>query len=51
MCAHPMGVEAKGYYLKHGHGMALRQGGFNVLLFDFNGFGESGNGTSSTRWT
>lgn len=44
VCAHPMGVEAKGYYLKYGHGQRLREGGFNVLLFDFNGFGESGNG-------
>ena len=41
VCAHPMGVEAKGFYLKHGHAQMLRGGGYNVLLFDFNGFGES----------
>jgi pimeloyl-ACP methyl ester carboxylesterase len=41
VCAHPMGVEAKGFYLKHGHAQMLRSGGYNVLLFDFNGFGES----------
>ena len=41
VCAHPMSVEAKGFYLKHGHARLLREGGFNVLLFDFNGFGES----------
>lgn len=41
VCAHPMGVEAKGFYLKHGHARLLREGGYNVLLFDFNGFGES----------
>ncbi|MCP3136812.1 alpha/beta hydrolase [Pyxidicoccus xibeiensis] len=41
VCAHPMGVEAKGFYLKHGHARMLRESGFNVLLFDFNGFGES----------
>lgn len=40
VCAHPMGVEAKGFYLKNGHARLLREGGYNVLLFDFNGFGE-----------
>jgi alpha-beta hydrolase superfamily lysophospholipase len=41
VCAHPMGVEAKGYFLKRGHADLLRKNGYNVLLFDFNGFGES----------
>lgn len=44
VCAHPMGTEAKGYFLKQGHADMLRRHGYNVLLFDFNGFGESQNG-------
>jgi len=43
VCAHPMGATAKGFYLKQGHGDMLRRNGYNVLLFDFNGFGESMN--------
>jgi pimeloyl-ACP methyl ester carboxylesterase len=39
--AHPMGVAAKGFWLKQGHGELLRRNGFHVLAFDFNGFGES----------
>jgi len=39
--AHPMGVAAKGFWLKHGHADLLRRNGFDVLAFDFNGFGES----------
>jgi len=39
--AHPMGVAAKGFWLKHGHADLLRRSGFDVLAFDFNGFGES----------
>ncbi|HEV8435511.1 MAG TPA: alpha/beta fold hydrolase [Thermoanaerobaculia bacterium] len=39
--AHPMGVAAKGFWLKHGHAGLLRRNGFDVLAFDFNGFGES----------
>jgi pimeloyl-ACP methyl ester carboxylesterase len=39
--AHPMGVAAKGFWLKYGHAELLRQSGFDVLAFDFNGFGES----------
>src|ERR1041385_6840751 len=39
--AHPMGVAAKGFWLKQGHGELLRRNGFDVLAFDFNGFGES----------
>jgi uncharacterized protein len=39
--AHPMGLAAKGFWLKHGHAQLLRRAGFDVLAFDFNGFGES----------
>lgn len=39
--AHPMGVAAKGFWLKQGHAEILRGSGFHVLAFDFNGFGES----------
>ena len=42
--AHPMGKEAKGYFLKHGYAELLLQAGYNVLVFDFNGFGESSMG-------
>lgn len=41
---HPMGKEAKGYFLKHGYSDLLLNNGFNVLVFDINGFGESTNG-------
>ncbi|HQD90503.1 MAG TPA: alpha/beta hydrolase [Syntrophomonadaceae bacterium] len=44
VCAHPMGVGAKAFFLKHGQANIFRQNGFNVLLFDFNGFGESEEG-------
>ncbi len=44
VCAHPMGTDAKGFFLKQGHADMLRSHGYNVLLFDFNGFGESENG-------
>lgn len=39
--AHPMGLAAKGFWLRHGHAQALLEAGFHVLSFDFNGFGES----------
>jgi uncharacterized protein len=39
--AHPMGLAAKGFWLKQGHATILRDAGFHVLAFDFNGFGES----------
>lgn len=39
--AHPMGTAAKGFWLKQGHAGLLRDHGFHVLAFDFNGFGES----------
>ncbi|WP_109300720.1 alpha/beta hydrolase [Aquimarina sp. AU474] len=38
---HPMGKEAKGYYLKNGYTDILRANGYNVFVFDINGFGES----------
>jgi len=44
---HPMKKEAKGYYLKNGYTDLLRDNGFNTLIFDFNGFGESSNGSFS----
>lgn len=45
--AHPMGKEAKGYFLKNGYTHFLRENGYNVLIFDINGFGESSNGNFS----
>ncbi|MBS2023967.1 MAG: alpha/beta fold hydrolase [Deltaproteobacteria bacterium] len=47
VCAHPMGVDAKGFFLKRGHAELLRDNGYDVLLFDFNGFGESPSGNFS----
>lgn len=44
VCCHPMGAIAKGFFLKNGIADRFRDEGFNVLLFDFNGFGESTDG-------
>ena len=44
---HPMGKEAKGFFLKHGYADLLRDHGYHVVVFDFNGFGESGVGNFS----
>ena len=44
VCSHPMVTTAKGFFIKNGHAEMLRRNGFNLLLFDFNGFGESGDG-------
>jgi alpha/beta superfamily hydrolase len=44
---HPMGKEAKAFFLKNGYTDLLRNNGFNTLIFDFNGFGESSNGSFS----
>lgn len=44
VCAHPMCLGAKAFFIKHGQANMLRDQGFNVFLFDFNGFGESGDG-------
>lgn len=44
---HPMGKEAKGYFIKHGYTDLLLGQGFNVLVFDINGFGESSHGNFS----
>jgi len=38
---HPMGKEAKGFFLKNGYTDFLLENGFNVVVFDVNGFGES----------
>jgi pimeloyl-ACP methyl ester carboxylesterase len=39
--AHPMGKAAKGFWLRQGHADLFRRHGYNVLVFDANGFGES----------
>ena len=44
---HPMGKEAKGYFIKHGYTNWLRQHGYHTLVFDINGFGESTRGSFS----
>src|SRR5215212_7086930 len=44
---HPMGKEAKAYFLKNGYTDLLRKNGFNTLVFDINGFGESTHGNFS----
>lgn len=44
VCAHPLGKAAKGFYLQQDHVSPLRANGYDVLLFDFNGFGESSEG-------
>ncbi len=44
---HPMGKEAKGYFLKNGYTDFLRENGYHVLIFDINGFGESSHGNFS----
>ncbi|MGB0944777.1 MAG: alpha/beta hydrolase family protein [Marinomonas sp.] len=43
LLCHPMGVSAKGFWLRYGHAQLLRQSGYHVMVFDFNGFGESGS--------
>ena len=42
VCAPPITRASKGFFLTRGYGQALRSAGFDVLLFDFNGFGQSG---------
>jgi alpha-beta hydrolase superfamily lysophospholipase len=44
LLGHPMGKEAKGFFLKNGLAEFYLSLGFNVAVFDFNGFGESSNG-------
>ena len=44
---HPMGKAAKGYFLKSDYPKILRENGYNVFVFDFNGFGESTIGSFS----
>jgi pimeloyl-ACP methyl ester carboxylesterase len=44
---HPMGKGAKGYFFKNGYTDLLRRNGYNTLVFDFNGFGESTHGNFS----
>jgi len=42
---HSMGKRAKGDFLKTGYADQLRDAGYHVFLFDFNGFGESSIGS------
>jgi alpha-beta hydrolase superfamily lysophospholipase len=44
---HPMGKEAKGYFIKNGYTDLLRENGYNTVVFDINGFGESTHGNFS----
>lgn len=44
---HPMGKEAKGYFIKNGYTELLINNNYNVLVFDINGFGESSQGSFS----
>jgi len=41
---HPMVAEAKAFAMRSGHADFLRDAGYNVFVFDFNGFGESESG-------
>lgn len=43
--AHPMGKEAKGFFLKTDYPERLRREGYHLFVFDFNGFGESSMGS------
>lgn len=47
---HPMGKPAKGYFIKHGYTDLLRNAGYNTVIFDFNGFGESTVGNFSFQY-
>lgn len=42
---HPMGKAAKGLFLKNGHAKRLIEKGFNIMVYDFNGFGQSQMGS------
>ena len=44
---HPMGKEAKGYFIKNGYTDLLRRHGYHVAVYDLNGFGESSHGNFS----
>jgi fermentation-respiration switch protein FrsA (DUF1100 family) len=44
---HPMGKEAKGYFLKNDYRSLYHGCSLNVIVFDFNGFGESTHGNFS----
>lgn len=45
LLVHPMGAAAKGFWLKFGHAEMLRHAGYHTMVFDLNGFGESGSST------
>jgi pimeloyl-ACP methyl ester carboxylesterase len=44
VCVHPLRRDAKGFFLSNGRAAMLRRNGYDVLLFDFNGFGASSHG-------
>ena len=44
VCAHPLRRDAKGFFLSNGRVEVFRRNGYDVLLFDFNGFGASSGG-------
>jgi alpha-beta hydrolase superfamily lysophospholipase len=44
VCAHPLRRDAKSFFLRSGRADLLRRNGYDVLLFDFNGFGASSHG-------
>lgn len=48
--AHHLWPSAKGYFLRHGHARMLREAGYDVLVFDFNGFGESASVGFDFQW-
>lgn len=41
LLAHPMGLAAKGFFIKYGHVALFNEAGYHCVMFDFNGFGES----------
>ncbi len=43
LLVHPYDIQAKDFYLRSGHPEMYHKMGFHVLIFDFNGFGESEN--------
>lgn len=46
LLSHPMDARAKGFFLSRGLADLLREAGYEVFAFDYNGFGESQHGTA-----
>lgn len=44
ICAHPLRRDAKSFFLSSGRADVFLRNGYDVLLFDFNGFGASSHG-------